>query len=155
MSPLMPAVRLAEAATLPLPHSQEMRAPASAMLPCCFSSKMVWMTRTKSCGARPPVSAARSSSSRFGYRGVERRVRVILPGRDEGLFHPADPAVEDVAQGAARADAVPSSVITLRYTSSKRWNFRSLSETTTKLVANPCACASSTARRAMNVLPQP
>ena len=65
MSPLMPAVRLTEAATLPLPHSQEMRAPASATLPCCFSSKMAWMTRTKSCGARPPVMAARSSSRRF------------------------------------------------------------------------------------------
>ena len=103
MSPLMPAVRLTEAATLPLPHSQEMRAPASATFPCCFSSKMAWMTRTKSCGARPPVRAARSSSRRFVHLGVERRVRVVLPGRDERLLDPPDPAVEDVAQGPARA----------------------------------------------------
>ena len=103
MSPLMPAVRLAEAPTLPLPQSQEMRAPAV---------RDVALLLQLEDGLDDADEVLRRPAARQGRevlvetlcdRGVERGVRVVLPGRDEGLLHPPDPAVEDIAQGPARA----------------------------------------------------
>ena len=41
LAPLISAARLADAATLPLPQSHEISAPASATSPACFRSKIV------------------------------------------------------------------------------------------------------------------
>ncbi len=65
ISPLIPATFFADAATFPLPVSQESSAPASATLPCCLSAKIARSTRARSSGAFPEVFEVISSSIRF------------------------------------------------------------------------------------------
>ena len=141
MSPLIPASFLADDATLPLPLSHEIRAPASATSPRCFRSKIVCTTRTNL--RRLPAGEGRQIFVQPLPDTVVELPRLLVhPSRDQFLLHVPDPAVQ-ISPSAPRGQVlVLSSVTTLRYTSSKRWKCRSLSDTTTKLVGNPWALAS-------------
>jgi hypothetical protein len=114
MSPLMPASASWRAATLPLPDSQEISEPASATSPFCLRSKMVWTTRTKSCGGLPPViaievvvEARRTLASKSGVG--------VGAGGDQGGPRCRPIQRSRMSPRAPRGhEAVPSSVITLR-----------------------------------------
>ena len=131
---------MAEAATLPLPREpgEERAGVRDLALLLQLEDGLDdadEVLRRLAAGERGEVLVERFAEPRSSKSGAF----VVLTGRDERLLDPADPAIEDVAERPAWTDAVPSSVMTLRYTSSKRWKRRSLSETTTKLVAKPCA----------------
>ena len=87
---------------------------------------------------------------------VEVGGRVVLARRDRGSPRPGRSSGRGCRRarraGTTRCRARSSPCGTRRRSGGTR---RSLSETTTKLVAKPRACASSSARRAMKVLPQP
>ena len=138
MSPLIPASFLADDATLPLPLSHEIRAPASATSPRCFKSKIVCTTRTNP-AALPAGEGREIFVQPLPHAVVEILDLLVHPSRDQFLLHVSDPAVQDVPSALRGQVLVLNSVTTLRYTSSKRWRCKSLSDTTTKLVANPWA----------------
>ena len=115
MSPLMPAAFFADAATLPLPQSQEMSAPASETSPCCFSSKMVWTTRTKSCGRLAAGERREVVVEPLADLRVEAGRVLVLARRDEALSSTVPIQRSRMSPSAPRGhEAVPSSVITFR-----------------------------------------
>jgi hypothetical protein len=106
MSPLIPACFFAAPATLPLPHSHEMRAPAWTASPFCFGRR--WSAPR----ARSPEGRRRGGRFEIGLDAlphllVETRVAGVAAGADKRVLYIADPAIEDVAERARGRDAVP------------------------------------------------
>jgi hypothetical protein len=137
-----------------LPDSQEISEPASDTSPFCLRSKIVWIARTKSCGALPPVAAIRSSLRRARTLASKSSASASAPS-DQAVLDLADPAVEDVAEGPARARGRAELGHHLAVDIVEAVKAEVVVRDDDEEVAKPFAWASSTARRAMKVLPQP